>query len=148
MHVVEKRILFCRLLVVFLSKIKNISHGITFTGIVLDMDRKWLVIRGQNNEKMQWKTRSLYRSFRKTRMMNASALKWNIPLVCETKSNKRLTWSITVIISVSLRLRNLYNISKNATTFWNFHRLENYGLYLQLWLKQTVCSVSKCLQPL
>ena len=52
----------------------------------------------------------------KTLMMNASTLKWHIglPIFCETKSNKRLTWTDTVIISVSVsvpaRLRNLYVI--------------------------------------
>ena len=52
-HVVEKPILFCRLSVVFLSKIKYISHVIAFTGIVLDIDRKFLVICKQSDEKIQ-----------------------------------------------------------------------------------------------
>ena len=53
--VVEKRrrILFCRLLVMFFSQIKNISHGTAFTGIVLDIDRRFFVICKQNDEKMQ-----------------------------------------------------------------------------------------------
>ena len=34
-HVVDKWILFCRFLVVFLSSIKNISHGIAFTSCLI-----------------------------------------------------------------------------------------------------------------
>ena len=56
----KKRILFCSLLLVFLSQIKHISHGIAFTGIVLDKNTKLVVICKQNDEKMQYIKRGVF----------------------------------------------------------------------------------------
>ena len=95
---ISATIIFCThvssLLAVFLSQIKNTSHGIAFTGIVLDIGKVFYsLLQAKRWETAVYKTLGLYRSCLSgnTRMMNASALKWHIPIFCETKSNTRLT---------------------------------------------------------
>ena len=80
--------------------------------IVLDIDRKLFVICKQNDENSAvYETRGLYRSL----MMNASALKWNIPMTCETKFNMGMTWTVTFVISVSVSARLRTSLISDAS---------------------------------
>ena len=112
-HFIEKRILFNRLLVVLLSQIKNISHGNAFTCIVLDIDRHFLIICKQNDDKMQCIKHGVSAGHVCQKNTHDKCERmWNIPIVCENKVQQAADvngYGYHIRICVSARLRNLSN---------------------------------------